>query len=501
MNDVYDLYKPLKNNLRKLELSMSLVGVHAHMQFQQFKIPLPEYIVGEPFGYRNCKTTYDFIGFYLMPWELASLCVELIINADGYDKNKSFLNWYYLRSSVNRLKDLENGIDSIYTTTDNVLVEVSNRIPHRQFKWQKVPNQDLLARYWEMYNYSDLKKIIEHKIGLELGDIFKIGLVFLGVYMNKFALFYPPSIGIDGIDVNKLNKFLGYFSLDLNSLRQNLINERTFDDKFVYNYNSLIKYPIIRMEYMERDALVCPVPRYLYERFTSGIYYEIFNEKGFSEAFGYSFQKYAGDILVNYFKSSRVYPDEPYGKKNGKRTVDWIVEDNAALLFLECKTKRLSIGAKSELLKDEKLKEQMSIMAENIAKVYTTLSDFLKNKYPSIKNKRKDIYPVIVTLDDWYFFGEKLKSILSIELQPFLKKNSELVDLIKKYPYSIVSIDTFEQLVPILNKYGIKKVISQKMESSEFETWDMETFLRKMYPNDFGSYKNIFIKKLPFFDK
>jgi hypothetical protein len=52
-----------------------------------------------------------------------------------------------------------------------------------------------------------------------------------------------------------------------------------------------------------------------------------------------------------------------------------------------------------------------------------------------------------------------------------------------------------------LNKYGIKKVISQKIESSEFETWDMETFLQKSYPNDFGFYKNIFIKKLPLFNK
>lgn len=501
MDDVYELYKPLRNNLRKLELSMSLVGIHAHMQFQQFKVPLPGYIIGEPVGYRNCKTLYDFIGFYLMPWELALLCVELIINADGYDKNKSFLNWYYLRSSVNRLKDLENGIDSIYTTTDNVLIGVSNRIPHRQFKWQKIPDQSLMARYWEIYNYPDLKKIIEHKLGLDLGDIFKLGLAFLGVYMDKSVLFYPPVIEIDDINITKLNKFLDYFSLDINSLRQNLINERTFDDKFAYNYNSLIKYPIIRMEYMGRDGLLCPIPRYLYERFTFGIYYEIFNEKGFDKSFGDSFQKYIGDILVNYFKSGRVYPDEPYGKKNGKRTVDWIVEDDTALFFVECKTKRLSMGAKSELLKDEKLKEQMSIMAENIAKVYTTLSDFLKNKYPSVKNKGKDIYPLVVTLDNWYFFGEKLKSILSMELQPFLKKNPELVDLIKKYPYSIVSIDTFEQLVPILNKYGIKKVISQKMESSEFETWDMETFLQKSYPNDFGFYKNIFIKKLPLFNK
>lgn len=493
MTDVFSLYKPLKNNLKKMELEASLLGIHAHMQFQLFRTPLPTYIVGEPEGYRSCHKFYDFMNFHLMPWELALLCNELIINAEGYKNNKSFLNWYYLSSSVNRLKELEDGISSLYSNSDNVMIEINNRIPHRQFKWQRIPKLDLLARYWEIYKYPALRKIVESKIGLNLEDIFKIGLAFLGTYMDKIALYYPPKIKLTGIDQDKVDKFLKHFSLDIYSLKKRLIQERSLDEKFAYSHSSLVAFPIIRMEYGQRDALVCPITKYLYERFTSGVYYEIYNEIGFDNAFGEAFQKYIGEILSSFFPEESIYPDEEYGV--GKRTVDWIVEDQSAVLFIECKTKRLAMGAKSELTDDSKLKNQMMIMAENIAKVYKTLSDFIKNKYPSIQNKDKDLYPIIVTLENWYFFGDKLNAILFSELEPYLRENPKLRELIKKYPFSIVPTETFEQLIPISKKHGIKTTLADRVKDKEFGLWDVETFLQKTFPTEFGTYKNPFIEQ------
>ena len=49
---------------------------------------------------------------------------------------------------------------------------------------------------------------------------------------------------------------------------------------------------MIKMKYMGRDGLVCPVPIRLIQRVASGIFYDICNEEGFDYAFGNSFQSY-----------------------------------------------------------------------------------------------------------------------------------------------------------------------------------------------------------------
>ncbi|MBF0206764.1 MAG: hypothetical protein HQK53_07720, partial [Oligoflexia bacterium] len=182
------------------------------MQFQQFKTPLPEYIVGEPAGYRASNKFSDFMSFYMMPWELTLLCKEVLINSDGYKNNRSFLNWRYLSDAVNKLKFLENETAKLYSTKDNVLIELF-RISHRQFKWQRSPTMDAPARYWKIFGYENLHKIVEKSIGLTIEEIIKIGMSMLGVYQDKIALYYPPKSELPGIDQVKIDKFLEHFCI------------------------------------------------------------------------------------------------------------------------------------------------------------------------------------------------------------------------------------------------------------------------------------------------
>ena len=65
--DAFSLYRPLRNYLRKQKLNESLLAIHSHVQFQQFRVSLPSYITGDPPGYRSIINFKDLLNFHLFP--------------------------------------------------------------------------------------------------------------------------------------------------------------------------------------------------------------------------------------------------------------------------------------------------------------------------------------------------------------------------------------------------------------------------------------------------
>ena len=115
------------------------------------------------------------------------------------------------------------------------------------------------------------------------------------------------------------------------------------------------------------------------------------------------------------YKKGKIYQESKYGKNN--RTTDWIMEDNTAILFIECKTKRLTIGAKTELLNLDELESELDKIADAIVQTYKSIENYKNRLYPQIKfDPAKHLYPIIVTLEDWFLYGD-----------PIIKKLDELV--------------------------------------------------------------------------
>ena len=105
------------------------------------------------------------------------------------------------------------------------------------------------------------------------------------------------------------------------------------------------------MTYQGGDAYVCPLMTLLYWRFTGGLYYELIGVPEFANEFGDGFQDYVGDVIERACPAPMQHLDEceyVVGKAK-KRSVDWIVFDEHSALFIECKAKRLSWGAKVSL--------------------------------------------------------------------------------------------------------------------------------------------------------
>lgn len=491
-HSVFSVYTPFRNYIRKANLTTSLRAIHAHMQFMQFRKSLPAYIFNLPPGYANCQKQLDFIQFGLMPWELEILAKELIIHGAPVGSSKNLEDWNHLAEATNKLKFLENEMVKIYANEKNVLIEVTNRLPHRQFVWQRVPSFETVAKYWKIYSDSELSKIVMKATGLTVRELYLIGMALTGFFLTKFALYYPPNINLKSLEQKHLEHFLKHFSIPFQSLKENLIKEQEMNEKYSYAHNSLKVYPLIRMDYFGKESLICPIPTLLFRRITEGLYYEICNMDNFDKVFGDAFQNFTGELIEKQNKKLKIIPEKIYGKPE-KRTSDWIVMDDSAILFIECKSKRLTLGAKVSLLDQSEIHAQLDKMADFVIQTYKSILDYKDNKFPHLKYiKGKPVYPLVVTLEDWFLFGHMSLNYLDQKVREKLKSLGLKEELVEEMPYTISSVDEVNLLAGVSSNNPIKAIISGKHKDQETKRWQLETYLNKQYPSETGKIKALF---------
>ena len=171
--------------------------------------------------------------------------------------------------------------------------------------------------------------------------------------------------------------------------------------------------PLVWVDLGGQRSVMAPIPTFLWWRFTEGVYYEIYSKPGFSDAFGRSYQAYVGEVIRRSNESQRftIYPEaEYYVGKERRDSIDWIIEDATAMLFVESKTKRLRLEAKTALRSREALEREIDKLADFVVQVYKTVRDFCDDRYSQRKHHPgKTIFPVVVTLEEWYAFGDMIQ--------------------------------------------------------------------------------------------
>lgn len=491
MADIYDLYKPLRNHLRQISLMDSLGVIRAYIQHLQFNQPLPRDIQVDQ-SFLNAKTRYEKSVY---EWELEILAKEIILNSENLSV-KTLKQWSYFSGAINKLKDLENNISARHqeSLSSNILLEMY-RLSHRQFPWQTLPNLICLTRYYKIFSHPEIDKIIQKNIGLTTKELYTLGIAFTGVYIDYFALFYPPDLQIVGIDKVKLDKFLDHFSIDMDSIKKEIEKTQLYSHDYVYSFNPLRIKPLIRTIHNGKDSLICPVPTYLFRRFTEGVYYEICKDKNFANPFGQTFQKYIGEVLEKSQNSNQCHiftETEYYVGKDRKDSVDWILVDGEANLFIECKTKKLRMDAKITLIDNKALEEDLDLMADFIVKTYKTIADYQKGFYPKLKCNNKPIFPMVVTMEEWFILGDKI-IIQELDTRVARRLEVALIDksILQSMPYSVCSTNDFERMMQIINVVGINKFMSEKT-SGEKRLWPFQSFMFNNFADEFTKLRDLF---------
>ena len=395
-----EAYKPLRNYIRKLCIDDSLFVIWNYTQYLQFGKKISKEIEVNPaLLYRK-----DTKSWRPNEWELELLVKEIIINSlETYPSSTSLKKWHHFYIALNKLRYIRDEVAKTYIDKDNVLTEFY-RIAHRQFPWQSRADFKFLFRHYKIFSNSTINDIVQNILGISVRDLYYIGLAFFAIYSEKPEILLPLQLDLEklGINLDKVNRFLNFTSENLSTLKDKIIQEQEFDDRFEYIYNPMRAYPIIKMPFKRKDSLVCPMLTLLFWRITSGLYYEICDEKDFGDNFGHSFQKYIGDVIekANNNKAINFMEEEEYRVgRNRKDTVDWIVYDKDSALFIECKARRISLPAKIELRDNTIIVEELDKMVKIIVQIYKAIDDYCNNLYPSFKYEEGWlIYPIIITM-------------------------------------------------------------------------------------------------------
>lgn len=312
-----------------------------------------------------------------------------------------------------------------------------------------------MFRYFSIYNDKDLDVIIQKKYGLSIKDIYTIGLLFWGAYIDNLAIYYPPKIEVEEINKEKIDKFLKFFSEDISTLKKIIADSNKLNENFFYQFNPLKYFPIIRGLYMGKDALICPVPTFLFWKLTGGIYYDLIKEKNFDNTYGKAFENYINEVLEKTnLRNLQIYRDEEYSSQPGilKKTVDFIIGYEKEILFIECKAKRLSTDSQTLIDINEKVDKDYSILAKGIFQLYKTLDDYLNNLYPDCKYKNQLIYPLVLTLEDWFISGHSDIGVdhawVDSLFAGYNRRNSQ--DINQKFKIIYVAVDSSQEVVGII---------------------------------------------------
>jgi hypothetical protein len=482
----YDHYKPLRNYMSQFPVMESLGVMRAYFQHLQFNQPMPEFIETS----RAFQLGRKRIEKGVVEWELDILTKELILNG-GITGRYHLTEWNKLAKAVNLIKDLENTLYGEFREImqPNILLDMY-RMAHRQFPWQRAPDDRVLLRYFKIFGHPDFAPMLEATMHTTASELYTFGLALAGNYMNTFGFNSTGRIDIPNVRQSSWESFKNTFSSTLSQLKQELAAAQSYDQDYAYKVNPLRYKPLIRLELNGQEIVAAPIPTFLYHAFTDGIYYRLVNERGFSDAIGTSYAEYVGEVLnvSNVRQGYTVLPEEEYYIGKGRHdTVDWIVSDPSGDLFIECKAKRLRQESRVRIASRESLDSDLDKMSDAVVQVYETMNDALNGAYPNWHNRGLPIYPLIVTLEEWYLYGMYGDNIVpAIDKKAREKLTALNIDLalLDQHPYSICSVEDLELAIQIMERRSINEVMNERCRG-DCKDWMFFGMLQTKFRDEF----------------
>ena len=378
--DFYHYYKPLRNRIRRLPLEESLLFARELMlDAERLKTLRYGTIRKEPLGIRRPIT---------FPWIVDLLIRELVLEAAQHrGSGKTLFDWPTLAETLNSVRATQDSSFVADGPPMDIMVEM-HRISHHQFHWQTGITQNSYTRAMRIFGDPAVDALLTQTYGMTVEQtvLMAITLYFLfqdGPFFENHSQFEALGIPAEAIS-------------------------RCFE-RLSISIPQLVGTPLIKIDGGRADRWFCPVPRYLVNRMTSGLFFDLGRIKNFENPYGQAFSKYVGDVL------SRVAGDGGFELISEQRFLvdgdskdgpDWIWCDASGVLFIEAKTRRMTIKAKADGTGDA-LDQQVDVLAEAVVQNYQNLCLGLEGHIPHWQPDGRPVFPIIVTIEEWHLLGSR----------------------------------------------------------------------------------------------
>lgn len=286
------------------------------------------------------------------PWALAAMARDIIRFGNPYRSKKASAN------DFTRLTRIFNECYEEATELQPIDIRIVAYF-YEQFKYQVDPRSGLIRQYLI------LSRKVDEGNKPQLDDWPEVlGCSLLEALDGAFILYVAAratggvltSTLLTGDEFAKLKTVVpeeAFFQtlkrLTATRLEMKRADELTPADGHAhrFRFNPLTATPLIQVS---DSTLVCPQPRLILEAVSlEGLYYAGIKHwgPGFAVHLGYLFEDYVGHQLRHTGKLN-VRAEITWGPKKARsQSVDWIVETNDAVLLIECKSARMTLGARA----------------------------------------------------------------------------------------------------------------------------------------------------------
>ncbi|MBF23290.1 MAG: hypothetical protein CML18_06695 [Pusillimonas sp.] len=471
---MYNKYKPLRNLIRQFGLEESLQTIWFYMQHIFSNKSLPPKL--QP--YDDNLRPVD-VRRLIQPWQLSILAREMILHAAPIG-SRSLASWKYMAMVLDKISTISESFTPPLNEIDALNLEL-HRVGHQQFPWQSKTTIADLMRYMLVYQHEALQYIFERTIGAPHKDFFYLGFAVRGRFEREAWLNTDTDYSVVGISKKTSDIFFRRVVCSIEGLRQETIKTQQYGPAWGYTFNPLQATPLVALDPIHPNRVYCPIPAFAMERISSGLFYDLASAQGFDHAFGDAFQAYVGRVIeeIGTAHPLQVLPECSYhvGKRI-KHGIDWALTDTSANLFIECKTKRMTVDAKTTA-DGVALNDQLDILADAVCQNYSNIRDALEGRSRWPVNTLPT-YNLLVTLEDWMLFSnfsyDRLRSRVKERLLS-AGLNSSLLDEI---PYTIASAAEFEMICCAIRDVGINHFFSMKTDAAH-ASWLVSTYSKHYY--------------------
>ncbi|MBY0364340.1 MAG: hypothetical protein K2X45_20730 [Phreatobacter sp.] len=467
--EVERLYRPFRRFASTLGTPQSLLGIWRAARY----LDAVSFGNERPFPFPEAQaffTTDAPFEAIVYPWDLDVLVREVLMHG-SYWSSGSLADWQTFSTAINHIRRIDNDIFPLQLERNqSAALRDIHRIAHRQFPWQSYRHGNVV-RYWRILSEMSLSEGLREITGLTTAQIMRLALLIFGHFSEHPYLALNIDLSQINIDSAAASKFLRSISLPIGPLHAAILAAQKYDLDWLYAFNPMVDTPFIYWEGAPSDFLQCPLPALALNRMSERLHFDLLRAGTHGEAIGKAFEAYIFDYASRVLPRDRfaVSPEARYrvGKQQ-KHGVDVIIDDADAAVFVECKTKRLSVPGKFAA-DGVRLEGEIDALGGMIARHYSNVLDALGGK-TSWQQRECKTFMLLVTLDDWRMFGIHSPSMVADAVKKSLIAKGMPETLWDQMPCMLISAEDFEIVTEIVSKVGLAKFFD-KFSTPEFRGW------------------------------
>ena len=451
---LYDHYKSMRNFLRKCNLQQALVSIW--LMSRQLED-------GKKKGTTHFSSQCLADGLYL--WELPQLGREIVLHASVTGVQTLDTRQKILRV-VNTVRDLNGKIAAQRMSSEGnseLIFDELIRTAQHQFPWQQNRSARALIRYLKILSSPAVAESVLVDTSLTVAEWCLLGAATAGRVQTSPYVDRDRPFDEFGIDKAKTRAFFDRISIGIPELRSLYSENTALDQHWDLQWSPLQTKPLVSVLPDRPNLLFCPIPMFMLQRFNHGIFYDLENK----DDIGPAFEKYIWQVTQIAFAAEhfQLIEEQPYWfNQNINHGPDAIISDLSGNMFVECKAKRLTLGAKFEP-RSTQMHGDLQIIAkavvqnyQNILKAEQGVSAWTPNQLP--------IYPLVVTLEDYFFFGG-MHDILAAKVQAELASKGMDANLPQRMPYHVMSANEYEDASGVMASVGLQAFFAPRVQNAQ----------------------------------